>query len=244
VPHQVNTARAICDDMRSRGIVVHEEPKWETRGSSSFSPRGVVVHHTANGPGDFPSLRIVRDGRSDLPGPLAQWGLGRSGDVWLIAAGRANHAGRGGRRGLVGNSSVWGIEAESTGRGDWTEEQRRTYPMLVAAICRHQPCGPEMVCGHREWTTRKPDPAGIDMDEFRAEVARHLAGQEDDVTVDELRAELGPVRDELAGLKGRLASIEKRLGSEPESGQLGEEVDNLRRDMRKIGEKLGFEAES
>jgi hypothetical protein len=176
MPRQPNTCRAVVAEMERQGIPVHYEPGWETRGSATFSPRGLVVHHTADGPGEYPSLRIVRDGRSDLPGPLAQWGLGRSGKVYLIAAGRANHAGSGGWRGLSGNSTVWGIEAESTGRGDWTDAQRRNYPRLAAALARHQPFGVDMICAHREWTPRKPDPAGIDMHEFRAEVARLLRG--------------------------------------------------------------------
>ncbi len=176
MPRQVLTAWAVVKEMQAQGIPVHLELGWEGRGSSTFSPRGLVVHHTADGPGEYPSLRIVRDGRSDLPGPLAQWGLGRSGKVYLIAAGRANHAGSGGWRGLSGNTSVWGIEAESTGRGDWTDAQRRNYPRLAAALARHQPFSPDMICAHREWTPRKPDPAGIDMPSFRAEVARLLHG--------------------------------------------------------------------
>jgi hypothetical protein len=173
--YQVATMQAVIGDLRGRGVIVHVVDGCNTRGSINFAPRGLVVHHTGDGPGDYPTLGMILRGRPDLPPPLAQWGLGRSVDVWAIAAGRANHAGSGGWRGLAGNTTVWGIEAESTGKGDWTDAQRRNYPVLAAALARHGGFGPEMVCAHREWTPRKPDPAGIDMAQFRAEVARLLA---------------------------------------------------------------------
>ncbi|MGI8426229.1 MAG: peptidoglycan recognition protein family protein [Actinomycetota bacterium] len=167
----------IADAMREEGLVVHEEPGWRTRGSESFNPRGVVIHHTADGPsGDYPSLRIVRDGRSDLPGPLAQFGLGRSGKVYVIASGRANHAGRGGWRGLSGNSSVFGIEPENTGRGEpWPGVQLDAYVRMVAVLCRRTNIPIENICGHKEWAPgRKPDPQGIDMNWFRGKVSERL----------------------------------------------------------------------
>jgi hypothetical protein len=47
----------------------------------------------------MPSLRLLIKRRSDCPGPLCNVGLARSGAVYVIAAGRANHAGKGGWRG-------------------------------------------------------------------------------------------------------------------------------------------------
>ena len=154
---------------------------WRDRGRPyAFEPQGCVIHHTATSrraAGDYPSLGIVRDGRSDLPGPLSQFGLGRSGAVYVIAAGTANHAGPGGWRGLSGNTTVWGIEAENDGIGEpWSAEALYAYPRLVAALARHTPFGPEMVCCHREWSEYKIDPTGIDGDEFRSTVAELLAG--------------------------------------------------------------------
>ncbi len=43
----------------------------------------------------MPSLGVIRDGRPGLKGPLSQLGLGRDGAYYVIAAGRAQHAGRG-----------------------------------------------------------------------------------------------------------------------------------------------------
>ena len=58
--------------------------------------RGVMCHHTA-GPkdGNMPSLGIVTNGRPDLAGPLSQLCLGRDGTFFVVAAGRASHAGEG-----------------------------------------------------------------------------------------------------------------------------------------------------
>ena len=60
--------------LKKAGLKVAEDPGWEDRGVGEIGTiSGVMCHHTA-GPktGNMPSLRIVREGRSDLPGPLAQ----------------------------------------------------------------------------------------------------------------------------------------------------------------------------
>lgn len=180
----------LADACRAADLPVTEIGGWRERGSASFDPQVVICHHTA-GPakGDYPSLGIVRDGRAGLPGPLAQFGLGRSGTVYVIASGRANHAGMGNWRGVAGNTKALGIEAESVGtRDDWTPEQRQNYPILAAALLRHMGRGAEWVCGHKEWApTRKIDPAFWDMGDFRSQVGRLLdAGpneEEDMLTV-------------------------------------------------------------
>ncbi|HTR12134.1 MAG TPA: N-acetylmuramoyl-L-alanine amidase, partial [Roseiarcus sp.] len=79
--------------------------------------KGVMCHHTAGSPhGVMPSLGVITNGREDLPGPLAQLGLGRDGTYFVVAAGRCNHAGGGMWQGIsTGNSSFIGIEAENTG---------------------------------------------------------------------------------------------------------------------------------
>lgn len=170
----------IADKCREWGLDVHEEPGWQTRGSSTFTPLMLVAHHTVGrSTGDYPSLRVVRDGRSDLPGPLSQCGLGRSGTVYVIAAGRANHAG--GRyavpwKGISGNTQRMGIEAESVGtRDDWTPQQREAYPVLCAALLDGMGRSAAYLCGHRECATNKIDPAFWDMDAMRRDVAALLA---------------------------------------------------------------------
>lgn len=173
--------RAAMADPLLADIEVVWEPGWAGRGRpTAFKPQGCVIHHTATSrraKGDYPSLGIVRDGRSDLPGPLSQFGLGRSGAVYVIAAGTSNHAGPGGWNGLSGNSTVWGVEAENDGIGEpWSAEALDAYPRLVAALARHTPFDPSMVSCHREWSEYKIDPTGIDGDEFRAQVSALLSG--------------------------------------------------------------------
>lgn len=162
----------IAQKLRGYGVNVVEVAGWQTRGSETFNPRGVVCHHTAGGPGEAPSLKICINGRSDLPGPLANIVLGRSGTAYVIAAGRANHAGTGGYRGLTGNSSVFGIEAENNGIGEpWPAAQVDAYVKIVAALCDGANINADMVCGHKEWApSRKVDPRGIDMNDFRNSV--------------------------------------------------------------------------
>ncbi len=164
------------DELRRVGVPFTEHPGWHTRGRAVLRARGLVCHHTAGAKtGDLPSLRILIDGRPDVPGPLCNVALGRE-TVRIIAAGTANHAGAGGWRGLVGNSSVVGIEGESTGTGDWTPFQRWAYPRVSLAIARACGFGAEMVCDHREWTSRKIDPVGFGRGELRQSVARLMAG--------------------------------------------------------------------
>lgn len=159
----------IADKCREFKLPTVEEPGWKTRGSEVFNPKVFVEHHTADGPGDLPSLHLVEDtGRLGIPPPLANVMLSRSGAVHVIAAGRANHAGRGGWHGMVGNSAAIGCEAESRGVGDWTQEQRHNYPILAAAMIDGMKSTIDMICGHKEWApTRKIDPVGIDMNQQR-----------------------------------------------------------------------------
>lgn len=167
----------IADALRNAGLKVIEQPGWRERGSTTFDPKGVVCHHTASKrtSGDTPSLNVVLKGRPDLPGPLCQVLIGRSGACHVIAAGRAQHAGTGGWKGLTGNASVLGIEAENDGIGEpWSPNLVDVFERCAAALARGCKAPAEMVCGHKEWTRRKIDPAGIDMHRFRSVVASLL----------------------------------------------------------------------
>jgi hypothetical protein len=130
----------------------------------------------------MPSLNVLVNGRSDLPGPLSQLGLGRDGTFYVIAAGRCNHAGGGIWQGLTnGNANFIGIEAENTGLANdfpWPDVQLNAYYHGVAAILRHIGRGAEFCAGHKEYALpkgRKPDPS-FDMDSFRSSVAAILSG--------------------------------------------------------------------
>ena len=211
------------DALRDEGVTVVEHPGWQTRGNATFAPRGVVCHHTG-GPahGDAPSLGTCVAGRSDVPGPLCHVVLARSGRAIVIASGRANHAGKGGWRGLVGNTAVFGIEAEHTGnpRDPWPAAQIDAYHRVVAAMCRGgagvAPIPTSMICAHRERAPgRKPDPVGIDMNAFRSTVADLLSHPptttEDDDMTPEDRQLLQSARDEAAAAGLRAQELEGKV---------------------------------
>lgn len=194
------TATWLADALRKGGCAVNETvvPDWKTRGHTDGPAGpyvGVVGHHTAGGAtGDLPSLTIVRDGRPDLAGPLANLMLSRSG-VWVpIAAGRCWHAGAADNaahfpwvpRGDA-NGYLLGIEAESAGTGDWTPAQLAAYPRGVAVLLSAMGVGADRFIGHLEWApSRKIDPAGWPggMAGFRASVTKPTPAPvpEDDMT--------------------------------------------------------------
>ncbi|HXS15841.1 MAG TPA: N-acetylmuramoyl-L-alanine amidase [Polyangiaceae bacterium] len=163
------------------GLKVAEDPGWETRGLGDMGAvLGVLCHHTA-GPklGNMPSLSLIRNGRPGLRGPLSQLGLGRDGTFYIIAAGRAQHAGPGAWLGVTeGNRHLIGIEAENTGLADdpWPAIQLDAYERGVAALLKHAGLGAERCAGHKEYAKprgRKIDPT-FDMVAFRARVAEFL----------------------------------------------------------------------
>jgi hypothetical protein len=170
--------------LQDAGLKVAPVDGWEDRGNGDVqTTAGVMCHHTA-GPrnGNMPSLNTLLNGRSDLPGPLAQLGLGRDGTFYVIAAGRCNHAGQGSWQGVTaGNSSFIGIEAENTGLSDdtpWPDVQTDAYRRGVAAILTRIGKTADFVAGHKEYALpagRKDDP-DFDMVAFRSEVAAILAG--------------------------------------------------------------------
>ena len=168
----------IAHRLRTAGLAVVECDGWQTRGSSSFDPRGSVDHHTAGAStGNAPSLNLCIHGRSDLAGPLCNVLQARDNTMYVVAAGRANHAGEGGWRGLSGNSSVYGIERENVGTSaePWRPDQTDHAARAHAALIRGR-AGADTVCRHAEWTTRKPDTHDIDGNHLRNLVAQYLAG--------------------------------------------------------------------
>lgn len=172
------------DVLKAAGLKVALVDGWENRGRGNVgSIVGIICHHTA-GPksGNMPSLGTLVKGRADLPGPLAQLGLGRDGTYYVIAAGRANHAGKGAWKGVsTGNTSFIGIEAENTGLPNdspWPTEQIDAYHRGVAAILAHIGRGAEWCAGHKEYAIprgRKSDP-DFDMVAFRSSVAAIMNG--------------------------------------------------------------------
>lgn len=161
-------------------LTVVETAGWKTRGYAGqglAAAVGHMWHHTATAESAFayadcPTLNLLINGRSDLPGPLCNIAFGRSGTVYVVAAGVANHAGPGSAGGAyanVGNFYFVGNEMESSGvRNDWTPAQVRIMPYVAAALERGYGGRDFMQLGHKEYSSMgKIDPAFIDMDAMR-----------------------------------------------------------------------------
>ena len=160
--------------LRAAGLTVVEIPGWQTRGrppsAGGFNPRGVHLHHTgdrADGLGYAEWLALV--GRPDLPPPLAQLALGRDGTVYVLAAGRANHAGKTTAHGTIpagdGNEQRVGIEAMNTGTEGWKPPQYDAYVRLAATLNKRFGWGAVNTAAHYETSVTGKwdpgDPAGV-----------------------------------------------------------------------------------
>lgn len=171
--------------LRGAGLKVVELDGWRTRGrpayTGSFNPVGVLCHHTASRADGLAGTEILVRGRADLPGPLAHFGLSRDGTVYIVASGRANHAGRARSSGSVaagdGNSLYIGIEAMNDGVGEpWPAAQMRAYETLAAVLSVHVTGNSvRTVRAHKETSvTGKIDPT-FAMGPFRRRVAKEMA---------------------------------------------------------------------
>lgn len=156
---------------------------WSGRNAGQMGTvYGPMLHHTGSGNSsgaDYPTLRVVRDGRAGLENSLSMYGIGKSGTIYCISEKISWHAGAGNWKGVTdGNGHFAGIEAESSGNGkDWTPAQLDAYKKLVASILIETGRDASWAPAHREWALprgRKPDPAGIDVVAFRAEVQKMI----------------------------------------------------------------------
>ncbi|WP_406164153.1 N-acetylmuramoyl-L-alanine amidase [Streptomyces canus] len=182
--------------LKAEGLTVHEHAGWTTHErddetGKAFGPViGVLIHHTA-GHGD---KEICFNGRSDLPGPLCHGWLGKTAGLWLLSAGRANHAGlvdldvlnalraessplpHDDQANADGNDCLYGLEIENLGNGSdpYPVDQYTQAVLWAAAICRAHGWSEKSVAGHKEVQPGKIDPS-FDMDVFRADVRKQLA---------------------------------------------------------------------
>ncbi|KPC90273.1 hypothetical protein ADL27_36660, partial [Streptomyces sp. NRRL F-6602] len=137
---------------------VVEYKSWRTHNRNSkgaWGPvNGVMIHHTVSS-GEDSSVALCYNGHSALPGPLCHTVGGKSGKLYMVGHGRANHAGSGDDdvlRAVInetalpadneantdGNSRFYGLEIVNLGNG------KDTYPAVqydaavrwAAAICR------------------------------------------------------------------------------------------------------------
>lgn len=187
------TADQMVAALKAEGLHVVERDGWRTHNRNhkgEWGPvNGVMLHHTASS-GELASVELCEDGYAELPGPLCHAVIGKSGTVYLVGNGRANHAGTGDPNvfqaviderytlsppathyhegmsgGVDGNAHFYGAECVNKGEdGDpWPDVQVEAMVRWSAAICRFHGWSAKSTIAHREWSDWKPDPAGPGM---------------------------------------------------------------------------------
>lgn len=215
----------LSDVLRAEGVDLVEYPGWRERGHGDFKDiRGVMVHHTGS---DTATARSIADGRPDLPGPLSQLHIARSGTVTVVAAGVAWHAGVGMYPWLPTNMGNWhmiGIECANSGTGS-TAPHRRNWPdtqyfalvRCCAAINRKLGQDAVRTIGHKEYAGRaqgKWDPGAIDMELLRADIRTRIGAVEDPAPTPRPPVPIGEYADVLMyfGSTGpHVAELQRRL---------------------------------
>jgi hypothetical protein len=185
--------------LRAEGVTdIVEMPGWRSNNRNHIKAftdvHATMIHHTA---GEGPGLpNLVFNGTADLPGPLCHDYLDRTGRLYLVGNGRANHAGTVARNAydavlnersthpypdaaepIDGNSVSYGLECENSGASGraWTAKQYDVAVRVQAARCRFHGWSANSVWAHKEATRRKPVDPRLPMDQFRADVAERLA---------------------------------------------------------------------
>lgn len=163
--------------LAASGLTYLEEPGWAGRGRGQMTAvRTITIHHTAGG-SDAGDRRVVRDGRADLPGPLAHILLETSGTPRVIAAGLCAHAGES-RAEDYRNPYALGIEAVHDGVSAWPAAKYAGLVATAGALARYYGLPVSRILGHKETCApvgRKIDP-NFDMTRFRADVQAWLGG--------------------------------------------------------------------
>lgn len=187
------SAATLLKILQAEGLKVKEYRDWRTHRrpatTGAFSSiNGVMVHHTVTGP-KTDVVALCYNGHSNLPGPLCHGVITKDGTVWLVSAGRANHAGLGdgdvldavraeratlpkaNQADTDGNAHFYGFEAENLGDGKdpWPAKQYVAIVKAATAIERHYGWVNSTI-GHLEWQPGKVDPRGFSMSKLRADI--------------------------------------------------------------------------
>jgi hypothetical protein len=189
----------LADALRAEGCKVVEEGDWKHHyRSGSFSPYGVLWHHTgstSSASNPFPTKNVLINGRPDLDGPLCQVGIGYDGVCHVISAGRANHAGACNGFGPFsssqdGNSQLVGFEIDYDGTQAMSAAQKDAATRCSAAVLKRFNRDQGYAANHSETsTTGKWDTGGLSGNQIRALVGDYLENGSDDVplTDDDIR---------------------------------------------------------
>jgi len=198
------TPDQLVSALRAEGIrdIVQMEG-WRTHNRNHvgrWGPvNGITIHHTAGvGAG---LARYCYHGTAGLPGPLCHAFLAKTGTLYLVGHGRANHAGTftqsahdavvaessthprpaaGEPEVVDGNRHYYGLEIENNGDGHdpYPDLQYSVAVRWATALARFHGWTEHSVIGHKEGTRRKIDPS-FPMDLFRRNVRSRLEESDD-----------------------------------------------------------------
>ena len=181
----------LANILRRGGLRVVEVPGWKENArpayTGGFDPDGNLFHHTGGkdtNPNsltdDYKYAQWLADiGRSDLPAPLCQISVGRSGTLYVCAAGRGNHAGKAKKSGPMpagdGNYLYLGWECQNTGTEGWSKTQYRAMVEGAAVVNLAYGWPWDHTRAHKETSvTGKWDPGKLDMNKFRQDVRAEM----------------------------------------------------------------------
>lgn len=187
--------RAADRAARETGVSVVAGPDWTTAGHGSTPGRllGTMWHDTVTPYtwSDANLARLLRQGYTGLPGPIANIGIGSTGNILLVAAGRAYHAGSGSWSGIPsGNLNTVGIEVQNPGTVPWRAKQLEVVRSFVYYLHDELNLPASRSIGHKEWApSRKRDPHSVDMPAERRRLEARLQSQggDDDLTPEQDR---------------------------------------------------------
>lgn len=166
-------------------------PAWKEYGHGDYgSLWGVMIHHTGNA---RETAESIQRGRPDLQGPLSNLHIAPDGTVTVVAAGVCWHAGAGSYPGiptnnanyhLIGIECAWPantlISKDTEWLEKWPDPQIISMRDTVAGILNRLGFSSSRVIAHKEWagaSQGKWDPGNLDMNWFRAEVAKAQRGE-------------------------------------------------------------------
>lgn len=202
------TDRELIATFKKWGVKYYEVGNWRRAGRDSstglsFGPvYGCVTHHTGTDASDSANRALIVGGRSDLPGPLANFGMNDDGTVDIISIHRCNHAGGGdpdvlravqresydlkppptdkhqGEAGAFdGNDVFYGVECYYSGGHPMMTPAYTSLVKLWASICDHHGWSAKSVIGHGEWSDYKWDPGNVSMIGLRRDIQQALDQQ-------------------------------------------------------------------
>lgn len=178
MPRQPWFMDVLADEFRgSKGFRVDVYPGWEWRGSTSFDPSHVMDHHTGGGAYNN-LLRYMAEG--PVHPPLCNYATSRVHSrvvrITIVAAGRANHAGKGRYTTIPldqGNRYSFGGEHQNDGYQAWPAQQVEAIRRCDAALLRAMKRDTDRMLDHKTYAPiRKSDRHSTNVETERIEVQR------------------------------------------------------------------------